>query len=154
MTGLTIERRGETGVIVRRHFPQSPETLYRAHTEPQMLRQWLTGPEGWRMTRCEHGPDGSIRYDWADANGEGFYLTGRFLEQEPYRRLLHVERMHLPDPTPDNIVETLFLKGSAGGTDVVLTMQVPDAAIRDAMISSGMEAGMEESYLRLENLFT
>ena len=36
------------------------------------------------------------------------------LELEPYRRIVHVERMHLPNPTPDNHIETRFDLDGAG----------------------------------------
>jgi hypothetical protein len=64
---------------------------------------------------------------------------------------VHVERMHLPDPTPDNHVETRF---APDGTGTLLTMRMtlPDAQTREAMLASGMEHGMEASYARLETI--
>ena len=56
----------------------------------------------------EARPGGKIRYEWTDGKGGGFYLTGEYLELVPFSRIVHVERMHLPDPTPDNHVETRF----------------------------------------------
>jgi hypothetical protein len=59
--------------------------------------------------------------------------------------------MHLPDPTPDNHVETRF---DADGTGTLMTirMTLPDAKTRSAMLATGMERGMETSYVRLEGL--
>lgn len=57
--------------------------MFRAHTDPALMRRWLTGPEGWVMTRCECDaqPGGRMRCDWTDAEGEnGFYLTAEYLE--------------------------------------------------------------------------
>ena len=149
---LSLETAGDTQVIVRRRFAALPAAVYRAHTDPALIRQWMTGPDGWRMTRCEHNDDGSIRYDWADDEGHGFHLTGEVLEAEPPGRILHVERMFLPDPTPDNRVETLFSDDGAGGTLMVMTMTLPSAEVREAMLATGMAEGMEASYLRLEGL--
>jgi uncharacterized protein YndB with AHSA1/START domain len=81
----------------------------------------------------------------------GFYLTGEFLELEPYSRIVHVERMFLPDRTPDNHVETSFL-AERGGTLMTMRMTLPDAATRAAMLATGMEHGMEVSYVRLESM--
>jgi uncharacterized protein YndB with AHSA1/START domain len=99
----------------------------------------------------EARPGGRIRYEWTNKKGEGFYLTGEYLELEPSRRIVHVERMHMPDPTPDNHVETRF---DAAGTGTLMTMRMtlPDAATRAAMLATGMESGMETSYARLEGL--
>jgi uncharacterized protein YndB with AHSA1/START domain len=94
-------------------------------------------------------PGGTIRYEWANAKGQGFYLTGEYLELEPYSRIVHVERMHLPDPTPDNHVETRF-DAEGAGTLMTLRMTLPDAKTRAAMLATGMEHGMEASYQRSE----
>jgi hypothetical protein len=73
------------------------------------------------------------------------------VELHPCRKIIHVERMHLPDPTPDNQVETRF---DADGTGTLMTMRMtlPDAETRAAMLATGMESGMEASYVRLESL--
>jgi hypothetical protein len=59
--------------------------------------------------------------------------------------------MHLPDPTPDNHVETRF-DADGKGTLMTMRMTLPDAKTRAAMIASGMERGMEGSYVRLEGM--
>lgn len=153
MNKMTLKTDGDTHVIVTRRFAASPESVYRAHTDPALLQQWLLGPEGWTMPVCinEARPGGSIRYEWRDGKGHGFHLTGHYLELQPCRRTVHVERMHLPDPTPDNHVETTF-EADHGGTLMTLRMTLPDAQTRTMMLASGMESGMETSYARLEGL--
>ena len=59
--------------------------------------------------------------------------------------------MFLPDPTPDNHVETLF-EADGTGTLMTIRMTLPDAKTRAAMLASGMERGMEASYVRLEGM--
>ncbi len=83
--------------------------------------------------------------------GRGFYLTGEFIELEPHRRIVHVERMHLPDATPDNHIETRF-EPDGNGTLMTMRMTLPDVETRTRMLSSGMEQGMETSYVRLERM--
>ena len=100
---------------------------------------------------CEARPGGKIRYEWSDGKGHGFHLTGEFVLLEPYSRIVHVERMHLPDPTPDNRIETRF-EADGDGTLMTMRMELPDAASRAAMLESGMEGGMETSYVRLEGM--
>jgi uncharacterized protein YndB with AHSA1/START domain len=152
MTKLTLTTEGDTRVLVKRRFAASPEAVYRAHLEPQLLQKWLLGPEGWTMPVCinEAKPGGKIRYEWSDGKGHGFHLTGEFLELTPFRRIVHVERMHLPDPTPDNHVETTF-EPDGKGTLMTMRMTLPNAETRAAMLASGMEHGMEASYERLES---
>lgn len=151
MSKLTLKTDGDRHVVVTRRFAAPPEAVYRAHTEPKLVQKWLLGPPGWTMPVCinEARPGGKIRYEWADGKGAGFHLTGEYVELEPFRRIVHVERMHLPDATPDNHVETRFELDGAG-TLMTMRMTLPDAETRTAMLASGMEHGMEASYARLD----
>ncbi|MCA9614336.1 MAG: SRPBCC domain-containing protein [Sandaracinus sp.] len=153
MNGLKLEVEGETVVVVTRHFAAPPEKVFRAHTDPAIVQRWMLGPDGWTMPVCilEAQPGGRIRYEWSDGQGNGFYLTGEFVELDPPHRILHVERMHLPDPTPDNRIETRF-EADGAGTKMTMRMTLPDAQTRAAMLATGMEHGMEASYQRLEAL--
>lgn len=152
MSKLSLELEGETFVVVRRHFAAAPEQVYRAHMDPELIRRWMLGPAGWSMEACvnEGRPGGKLYYAWKQVDGPAaFHLTGELLECEPPHRIVHVERMHLPDPTPDNRIETTFTREGAG-TRMVMRMSLPDRATRDAMLATGMEHGMEDSYVRLE----
>jgi uncharacterized protein YndB with AHSA1/START domain len=153
MSKLTLKTEGDTHIVVTRRFAASPEAVYRAHTEADIVKKWLLGPEGWTMPVCvnEARPGGKIRYEWADGKGGGFYLTGEFIELVPFSRIVHVERMHLPDPTPDNHVVTTFAPDGAG-TLMTMRMTVPNAETRSMMLSTGMDQGMEASYVRLETM--
>jgi len=153
MSKMTLTTEGETHVIVTRRFAAPPEAVFRAHIDPTLIQQWCLGPDGWTMPVCvnEGKPGGKIRYEWSDGKGGGFFLTGELLEVDPPHRTVHVERMHLPDPTPDNRVITTFAADGAG-TLMTMRMSLPDADTRKAMLASGMEHGMEASYARLERL--
>jgi uncharacterized protein YndB with AHSA1/START domain len=153
MSKLTLKTEGDKYVVVTRHFAASPEAVYRAHTDPEIIQKWLLGPDGWTMPVCinEARPGGKIRYEWTNGKGQGFHVTGEYIALEPYRRTVHVERMHLPEVTPDNQVETTFDRDGAG-TLMTLRMTLPNAETRKAMLATGMERGMEASYVRLENM--
>ena len=153
MSKLTLKTEGDTHLIVTRRFDAPPEAVYRAHLEPKIIQQWMLGPEGWTMPVCinEAKPGGKIRYEWKNSNGQGFYLTGEFIELKPYSKIVHIERMHLPDVTPDNHVETTFASDGTG-TLMTMRMTLPDSKARAAMLATGMERGMEASYVRLEGI--
>ena len=153
MTKMTLKTEGDTHVVVTRRFAAPPQAVYRAHTDPELIQKWLLGPDGWTMPVCisEARPNGKIRYEWTNGKGGGFHLTGEYLELKPYSKIVHVERMHLPDSTPDNKVETRFDPDGLG-TLLTLRMTLPDAETRTRMLASGMEGGMEASYVRLEGM--
>lgn len=153
MSKLTMKTEGDTHVVITRHFDAPPEAVYRAHTDPEIIQKWLLGPDGWTMPVCinEAKPGGKIRYEWRHPKKGGFHVTGEYIELQPYRRLVHVERMFLPDPTPDNHVETRF-DADRTGTLMTMRMTLPDSKTRAMMLASGMEHGMEDSYVRLEGM--
>lgn len=153
MSKMTLKTEGDRHVVVTRRFAAPPEMVYRAHTDPALIKKWMLGPEGWTMPVCinDAKPGGKIRYEWSDGNGGGFYLTGEFVELEPFKRIVHVERMHLPEATPDNRVETRF-EPDGKGTLMTMRMTLPDGETRTRMLATGMEHGMEASYARLESI--
>jgi len=153
MSKLSLTTEGDRFVVVKRRFAAPPEEVYRAHIDPELLRQWLLGPDGWTMPVClvDAKPGGTFRYEWSNGKGQGFFITGDYVELEAPRRIVHIERMYLPDPTPDNHVVTTF-EPDGEGTLMTMRMSLPDAEARKAMLSTGMEHGMEASYARLERV--
>src|ERR1700687_5470289 len=124
---MTIKTEGDRFVVVTRRFAATPEAVYRAHTEPALIQKWLLGPEGWTMPVCisEPKPGGRIRYEWTNGKGQGFYLTGEYVELVPSSKIVHVERMHMPNATPDNHVDTRF-DADGAGTLMTMRMTLPD----------------------------
>jgi uncharacterized protein YndB with AHSA1/START domain len=153
MSRLTLKTEGDTHILVTRRFAAKPDSVFRAHTEPKLIQKWLLGPEGWTMPVCicEAKPGGMFRYEWSNGKGRGFYVTGEFIELAAPSRIVHVERMFLPERTPDNHVETNFAPDGAG-TLMTMRMTLPDSATRAAMLATNMEHGMEASYARLETV--
>lgn len=151
MSKMTLKTEGDRHVVVTRRFAAPPEAVYRAHIEPALIQRWMLGPEGWTMPVCinDARPGGKLRYEWSDGQGHGFHLTGEFIALEPFSRIVHVERMHMPEPCPDNHVETRF-EADGAGTLMTMRMTLPDEKVRAAMLATGMERGMEASYVRLE----
>lgn len=153
MSKLILKTEGDTHVVITRRFAAPPEAVYLAHIDRKLIQKWLLGPEGWTMPVCinEPRPGGKFRYEWVNGKGLGFYITGEYLELKPHSKIVHVERMYLPDPTPDNHVETRFDEDGTG-TLMTMRMTLPDAQTRTAMLATGMERGMEASYIRLESM--
>ena len=153
MTKLTLKTEGDRFLVVTRRFAAAPEAVYRAHVDPAIVQRWMLGPPGWAMPVCvsDPRPGGKLRYEWSDGQGHGFHLTGEFVELVPFSRIVHVERMFLPQQTPDNHIETRF-EADGDGTLMTMRMTLPDEQTRAQMLASGMEHGMEDSYVRLEGL--
>ena len=153
MPRLSIETPSETQIVVSRSFAAPPAQVFRAHVDSDLIPQWMNIMPGWTMPVVESDPrpGGAFRFRWDDGEGGGFRIEGDFIEVEPGRRILHVERMFLPDRTPDNRVETLF-EPDGEGTRLRMTMTLPDAAALQAMLQTGMTEGMEMTYDLLDTL--
>lgn len=151
MSKLQYKLEGDTHVVFTREFNATPEQVYRAHTDAKLVQKWLLGPDGWTMPICEMDvrPGGSYRYRWEKVGEGGFEARGTILELEAPRRMVCVEVMYLPDPTPENHVEMTF-DATETGTRMTMRMTVPSAEVREMMLASGMADGMEMSYARLD----
>lgn len=154
MSKLALTTEGQLHVVITRRFAAPPEAVYRAHTEPNLIQQWLLGPDGWIMPVCvnEARPGGKFRYEWSNGKGYNFYVTGELVELTPPSRIVHIERMHMQGATtPDCRVETNFAPDGTG-TLMTMRMTLPDAKARADMLATGMEHGVEASYARLETM--
>src|SRR5687768_12667840 len=81
-------------VKVTRSFRAPRALVYRAYTDPQLLKRWLLGPPGWTMPVCEMDVrvGGNYRWRWrSDEGNQEFGFSGTFREVEPASRLVHTE---------------------------------------------------------------
>jgi len=146
----------DTQVRVSRVIRGTAEQVWRAHHEPELMKRWLLGPDGWAMTVCEVATavGDTYRYEWAPVPGgpaasqQGFGFDGELLESTPLVRAVTTEHMIDTDyPTTTN---ELTLTPTSGGTLLSLVITYPSAEVRDMVLATGMTRGMETSYVRLE----
>ena len=143
----------DTQARISRVIRGDVEQVWRAHHDPDLMRRWMLGPDGWTMPVCEVATavGESYRYEWEPVDGnEGtrFGFEGELLESAPPHRAVTVERM-IGTPGP-GIRNELTLTPVDAGTLLTVVMTFPDADTRDAILATGMADGMEISYARLE----
>lgn len=138
---LSLE--GDTDVVIRRSFSHSPAKVWRALTEPALIRQWLS-PD---LTDCQMDAQsgGSFRYDWPD-----FYFSGPVLLADAPHRLIHVE--HFNGDTTQGPTVTTTLAPDGSGTLMTVVMRYRDAAARATAIEQGFTDGIDTVYARIEDL--
>lgn len=151
--GTQVEVLDDQHVRITRAFEAPRHLIWRAHTEPELTKRWLLGPDGWRMSVCEIDPTpgGAYRYAWEPVDGtpgQGFGFDGETLVFEPERRIVTTERMTGADYPAT--INDLSLAEDDGVTLMTLLVTYADAAQRDAILATGMTDGMEASYARLE----
>jgi uncharacterized protein YndB with AHSA1/START domain len=154
-----VTQPSEREVQVKRSFRAPQALVYRAYTEPELVRRWLLGPPGWSMPVCEMDVRVGGRYRWRwrnDKNGAEFGFSGTFREVRPPSRIVHTEAYDpgtVGDdfPTNDAIVTVTFTE-EGGHTTVTSLVDFGSKQARDAAVATGMTDGMEQSYQLLDRL--
>jgi uncharacterized protein YndB with AHSA1/START domain len=144
LTKLQLVLDGDTDIIVRRDFTHLPARVWRALTEPALIRQWM-GQDA--MTRCEMDlrPGGSFRYEWPE-----FFFSGPILAVDAPHHMTHVE--HFSGDTSYHAEITTDLVARGTGTRMTMVMRYANAEARAAAIKAGFVDGFDEVYGRLEAL--
>lgn len=144
----------DTQARISRVLRGTPQQIWDAHHDPDLMRLWCYGPEGWTFTDCVVAttPGGKYRYAYAPetgVEGEPFAITGELLEAEPPHREVFLETMEDIDGPPTRNEQTLT--PVEGGTLLVLVVTYASREQRDLVLGTGMTDGMEASYARLES---
>ena len=138
-------------ITTTREFNAPREILFRAHTDPEMLVQWL-GPRDLTMTidRLDNRDGGTWRFIHTDAGGHEFGFHGVFHGTPSVDGIVRTFEF---EGFPGHIsLETLTLEDRGGKTLVRTNVVFQSLADRDGMLQSGMEGGFNESMDRLEEL--
>ncbi len=140
-TSLCLD--GETDVTIHRRFSHPPAKVWRALTDPGLIRQWLS-PD---LTACEMDarPGGSFRYAWPE-----FFFSGPILESDPPNRMVHVEHFNGDTSQGPTVTSTLAPDGT--GTRMTVVMRYRDATARATAIEQGFTDGIDQVYGRIEDL--
>ena len=138
-------------VRITREFDAPPEKVFRAHTDPELLVQWL-GPRRHEMRvdtwDCRTG--GSYRYVHA-SDGNEFGFHGCFHEVRPSEVIVQTFTYEgFPDSV--SLERVVFEDLGNGRTRLTATSLVDSFEARDAFVASGMEEGVVEGYERLDEL--
>jgi uncharacterized protein YndB with AHSA1/START domain len=148
-------------VKVTRSFRAPRPLVYRAYTEPELVRRWLLGPPGWSMPICEMDVrvGGTFRWRWrSEDKGSEFGFSGTFREVQPSSKIVHTEAYDPGTvgggyPGQDAIVTVTFAE-DGGVTTVTTLVDFGSKEARDAAVATGMTDGMEQSYVLLDRLLT
>ena len=148
----TIEAVPDLPVItITREFDAPPERVFRAHVDRDLFVQWI-GPRGLdtTITTWDARTGGSYAYRSARAE-EGFEtgFYGSFHEVRPSERIVQTFTW---EGAPDGVsLETMTFEALDGGRcRIVATSVVESIEIRDLILSSGMEVGVNEGYAKLD----
>lgn len=146
-----IAEPGVQQIEITREFEAPRELVFRAHTEPDLLVQWL-GPRRLTMhvDRFEARDGGTWRYVHRDADGSEYGFHGVFHGTPSLDGMVQTFEF---EGAPGHVsLETLIFDDLGGRTRVRNVSVYQSVEDRDAMVESGMESGLNEGYERLDEL--
>jgi uncharacterized protein YndB with AHSA1/START domain len=144
-------------ILITREFDAPKHLVYRAWTTPDLVKRWWSGRRG-EMTLADIDlrVGGSWRYVMIAHGEHEVAFHGTFREIVPNERIVTTEVYEMPgaDPVADedaplNIVTFTEVDGR---TRLSLLVQTPSKELRDAILDSGMEGGMQEGMDLLEQV--
>ena len=149
----------QTQILITREFDAPRRLLYRACTEPGLIAQWWSGQRG-KVTSVEVDlrEGGTWRYVMTANEGFEVAFHGTFREIVPEERTVSTEvfegvpQIGLQGSDEEGTLNTTTFEDIDGGTRLRVLVECHKLAVRDAIIESGMEGGMQEGYDKLEQV--
>ena len=139
---------GEQSIQHRREFDAPAALGQRAHTDPHLFVRWM-GPRGTtvRLDRFEATTGGAFRYVVEGSNGTGWAFRGSY-HQVDDGIIVHTWEF---EAEPGTTLETLRFSDLPGGRSALeVTSTYTSRQACDDMLASGMDAGMDEDFERLD----
>jgi len=145
---VTVTLPTDTSVLVTREFAAAPHPLYRACTDPHLVRRWWGGGTG-EVTVAELDLRVGGRWRFVVA-GDGYEVAshGVYHLIVPGARIVCTEAY---EDQPDALCTYTF-RSTGGRTTVGLLTALRTREERDAMLDSGMEQGVAASWDLLERV--
>ena len=140
-----------TSIRIVRRFDAPVELVWRAHTEPELVKQWMTGPEGHALPICEidFRVGGKARYVWKNQDFE-MGMTAEFKEIVEHERVVYTERY---DGWPEGATTVTATFAELEGTSTItVEIEYLSREARDAAMQPGFQEGFAASYDQLDQL--
>jgi uncharacterized protein YndB with AHSA1/START domain len=142
-------------ILITREFDAPKHLVYRAYTTPELVRRWWNAKRG-EVTTCEIDlrVGGTWRYVMVTPDGFEVAFHGEYRELVPNERIVTTEVYEgVPEPEPgQEVVNTATFTELEGRTTLTILTECPSRDVRDAIIESGMEAGMQDAMDLLEEV--
>ncbi len=150
---VKVTPKGTREILITRTFNAPRALVFDSMTKPALIRKWLNGPPGWHMTACKVDlrVGGAFRYVWKNQAGQGMAMGGVYREVKRPGRLVNTELFD--DPWYDgDALSTTVLTEKKGVTMMTITARYTSKKVRDGILASPMEGGLEFSYQQLDAL--
>ena len=141
-------------ILITREFDAPRRLVYEAWTTPELVRRWWSGRRGEMKTAdIDLRVGGTWRYVMEAQGGFEVAFHGEYREIVPGERIVTTEVFEgMPPSGEGDVLNVVTFAESGGRTTLELLVKCPSKDVRDAIVGSGMEAGMQEQLDLLEEL--
>lgn len=144
----------ETQIHITRDFAAPKHLVYKAVTEPELIKRWWNAKRG-EVTTCEIDLRVGGKWRYVMQTPEGFEVAfhGEYREIVPNERVVTTEAYEgAPDPDENATLNTMVLSETDAVTTISVLIECPNEFVRNAIVESGMEDGLQDAYDLLEGV--
>jgi len=144
-------------ILIEREFDAPKHLVYKAYTTPELVKRWWHAKRG-EMTIAEIDlrVGGRWRYVMVCGDGTEIGFHGEYREIVPNERLVTTEVFEgLPEGVSEDdaaTLDTATFAEAGGRTTLTILVEAKNKVSRDAIIDSGMEAGLQDALELLEQV--
>ena len=148
----------DTQILITREFDAPARLVYKAWTTPELVKRWWTARRGTgTVADIDLRVGGKWRYVMVTDDGFEVAFHGEYREIVPNERIVSTEVYEMPGVDPDAAeanatVNTMTLDEVDGRTKLTILVQCPSKEVRDAIIESGMEGGLQDALDLVEEI--
>ena len=141
----------DTQIVITREFDAPKHLVYRAYTEPELVRRWWTARRGeMTVVDIDLRVGGGWRYVMESPDGFEVAFHGEYREIVPGERLVSTEVYEaMPDAAA---LDTVTFEERHGRTLLTILVEHTRKEHRDAHVESGMEEGLQDALDLLEQV--
>ena len=140
-------------ILITREFDAPRHLVYKAWTTPELVSRWWPGKRG-EMTSADIDlrVGGTWRYVMIAQGGYEVAFHGEYREIVANERLVYTEVFEGAPQAGEPVVNLVTFTEVDGRTILEALSTCPSKEVRDLIIDSGMEGGMQEGMDLLEQL--
>jgi uncharacterized protein YndB with AHSA1/START domain len=141
-------------ILITREFDAPRHLVYRAWTTPELVMRWWSGQRGqMKVADIDLRVGGTWRYMMVATGGHEVAFHGEFREIVPDERIVTTEVYEgAPPEAGEPALNFVTFTEADGRTTLDLLMRVSSKEIRDMILETGMEIGVQEQMDALEAL--
>jgi uncharacterized protein YndB with AHSA1/START domain len=151
-----VELPTDEQILITREFDAPKHLVYTAWTTHELVRRWWHAKRG-EMTVAEIDLRVGGRWRYVMVTPDGFEVGfhGEYREIVPDERIVSTEVYEgapQGESTEEGTLNTATFTEAGGRTTLTILVEAPSKEVRDDIIDSGMEAGMQDAMDLLEQV--